>query len=139
MRPLHPVACFLVVLHTTAGCLSTQSPVCLPGERHAIMESIYFGTATPRGVVSPDEWAAFVNDTVTPAFPEGLTSWQASGQWRKQNASIEHKDSHILQLIHEGNAVKNTAIQRLISIYKQRFEQEAVMRVRSGACLSFPQ
>ena len=139
MRRLIPILLLLSALIQTGGCLSAQAPACLPGEHPAMLESLYFGTATPGGVVSPDEWEAFVKDIVTPAFPEGLTSWQASGQWRKQTGAIEYENSHILQLIHEGGMVKDTAIQRLMSIYKQHFQQDTVMRVRSVACLSFQQ
>lgn len=137
MRRLIPIVLLLSALIQTGGCLSTQAPACLPGEHPAVLESLYFGTAKPGGVVSPEEWAAFVKDIVTPAFPEGLTSWQASGQWQKSTGAIEYEASRILQLTHEQNMAKEAAIRRIMIIYQQTFQQDAVMRVRSPACLSF--
>ena len=137
MRRLIPILLLLSALIQTGGCLSAQAPTCLPGEHPAVLESLYIGTAKPGGVVSPEEWAAFVKDIVTPAFPEGLTSWQASGQWQKSTGAIEYEASHILQLTHEQNMAKEAAIRRIMIIYQQTFQQDAVMRVRSPACLSF--
>ena len=137
MRRLIPILLLLSALIQTGGCLSAQAPTGLPGEHPAVLESLYFGTAKPGGVVSPEEWAAFVKDIVTPAFPEGLTSWQASGQWQKSTGAIEYEASRILQLTHEQNMAKEAAIRRIMIIYQQTFQQDAVMRVRSPACLSF--
>lgn len=137
MRRLIPIVLLLSELIQTAGCLSARTPACLPGEHPAVLESLYFGTAKPGGIVSPEEWTAFVKDIVTPAFPEGLTSWQASGQWRKSTGAIEYETSRILQLTHEQNMAKEVAIQRIMITYQHTFQQDAVMRVRSPACLSF--
>lgn len=137
MRRLIPIVLLLSELIQTAGCLSARAPACLPGEHPAVLESLYFGTAKSGGNVSPEEWAAFVKDIVTPAFPEGLTSWQAAGQWQKSTGAIEYETSRILQLTHEQNMAKEAAIRRIMIIYQQTFQQDAVMRVRSPACLSF--
>ena len=137
MRRLTPIVLLLSALIQTGGCLSAQAPACLPGEHPAVLESLYFWTAKPDGNVSPEEWAAFVKDIVTPAFPEGLTSWQASGQWQKSTGAIEYETSHILQLTHEQDMANEAAIQRISVTYKHTFQQDAVMRVRSPVCLSF--
>lgn len=127
----------LYMLAVAAGCASIQPLACLPNEQLTVMESLYFGTAKPGGLVSQEEWATFVNEQVTPAFPEGLTSWSASGQWRMAGGRIEREASHILQLTHDGSDAKETAVQRIMATYKHDFQQEAVMRIRSQACRSF--
>ncbi len=100
-------------------------------------ESIYFGSNKPGGTVTTMEWAKFVNDHVTPAFPEGLTSWAGSGQWRMADGKIEREISYILQLTHDTTEEKESAIRAIMDRYKKEFHQEAVLRVRSHACLSF--
>lgn len=134
MKPVFPTLCLLAV---TAACTSPQPLTCLSNEQPTVMESLYFGTAKPGGVVSQEEWASFVNEQVTPAFPEGLTSWSASGQWRMAGGRIEQEASHILQVTHDGSSAKETAVQRIMATYKHNFQQEAVMRIRSRACRSF--
>jgi len=46
-----------------AGC-TTAPPRCATGQEAAVNELIYFGTATPDGVVSADAWNGFLRDVV---------------------------------------------------------------------------
>ncbi len=132
-RPTVALAALMVI----GGCATMQEQSCRSGEQAAVTESIYFGTNKPGGVVSKEEWAVFVNESVTPAFPEGLTSWAASGQWRMATGTIEREVSHILQLTHDDSPQRNQAIQTIVDKYKRDFQQEAVLRVRSRTCIRF--
>jgi hypothetical protein len=110
---------------------------CRSGEQPAVTESLYFGTNKPGGIVTQEEWTTFVNETVTPAFPEGLTSWAASGQWRMATGAIERELSHVLQLTHDDSPKRNEAVHQIVEKYKRDFQQEAVLRVRSKTCIAF--
>ena len=125
----------LVLALTAVACASVE-PVCRSGERRAVTESLYFGTARPGGVVSAEEWRDFVNQVATPRFPSGLTSWPASGQWRGASGVIEREASYVLQIIHPDGGTDERAIEEIVREYRKRFEQEAVLRVRSTACVS---
>ena len=46
-----------------------------------IRTTLYFGLSRPKGSVSELEWQVFLRDEVTRRFPDGLTVWQAEGQW----------------------------------------------------------
>lgn len=127
----------VTALFILTGCGVTQPLTCLQGEQAVIIETLYFGTAKPGGIVTMSEWESFVNNVVMPVFPEGLTSWAASGRWRMATGIVEQETSHVLQLTHDENEKNDAAIQHLMQTYKQDFHQEAVMRVRSQACRSF--
>jgi hypothetical protein len=134
LKSLRSVALLFSAL---AGCTFTQAPTCSPDEHSMVLDTLYFGTAKPDGVVTAEEWAAFLSDTVTPTSPEGLTSWVASGQWKTSAGFLEQEHTYVLQLAHEEHQEKDRAVRRIIQIYKSRFQQEAVMRIRSRACRSF--
>lgn len=134
---LNPVLSLGAALFLLTGCGFPRPLTCLPREHAVITETLYFGTAKPGGIVTPMEWESFVNNVVMPAFPEGLTSWAASGRWRTATDIVEQETSHILQLTHEESQQHDTAIQQIMWRYKSEFQQEAVMRVRSQACRSF--
>lgn len=102
----------------------------------AVQELLYFGTETPSGSVTPEAWAQFLSETVTPRFPEGLSTWQASGQWRSASGKIMREPSYVLSLVHPEDARLNEAVQEIIAFYKTRFRQEAVLRVRVTTCTS---
>ena len=101
------------------------------------MDSLYFGTIMPDGRVAPEQWQRFLSDEITPRFPEGLTSWAAAGQWRNGAGELEQESSFVLHVVHSDTPRNDGAILEVIRIYKERFQQEAVLRVRSPACISF--
>ncbi len=116
------------------GCGTMNGLSCGSGGQRAVQEMVYFGTDTPLGSVTPEDWARFLTDTVTPRFPEGLSVWQASGQWRAASGVMVNEPTYILSLIHPDNATTSKAMQDILSSYKTRFHQEAVLRVSSAVC-----
>jgi uncharacterized protein DUF3574 len=128
----------LLSLALVAGCsTSIAGSHCQPGEQTATMDSLYFGTAFADGVVRPEDWSRFVDDVVTPRFSRGLTSWAASGQWRDASGAVHRESSYVLLVVHPDARDADASIREVIDVYKQRFHQEAVLRVRSTACVSF--
>lgn len=119
------------------GCARLRTTPCAPGAESNIHDVLYFGLATPDGAVSAQDWSDFLTHSVTPRFPDGLTSWPASGQWRSADGTLLHEDSRVLNLIHADDPASERAIEALIADYKTRFKQEAVLRVRTAACVSF--
>ena len=119
-----------------AGCAASSAMRCPPNERAAINELIYFGTGTPDGAVTEAQWGEYLRDVVTPRFPQGLTTWCAAGQWRSQDGSLTREDSYVLNLVHREDGATEKAVQELIETYKQRFRQEAVLRVKTPSCTS---
>lgn len=119
------------------ACASMHGFTCRSGEQLAIQDSLYFGRATPTGVVTPEEWAEFLRSTVTPRFPQGLTVWPGSGQWRSADGSILQEASNVLNLVHPNDEPSEKAVREIVATYKSQFRQEAVLRVKVHACSSF--
>lgn len=91
-----------------ASCSTVREPVCAAGEQRAVSELLYFGTAKPTGVVSVEEWSAFLGNVVTPR-----------------------------NLVHPESESAERAIQAIVAEYKSRIQQTSVLRVKSYACVSF--
>jgi hypothetical protein len=120
-----------------ASCATRSAERCPDGGTRAVGESLYFGTAIPTGgVVSSEQWEAFVAREITPRFPNGLTSWRAKGQWRGASGELEHEDSYVLHVVHPDSRESDEAIVAIIERYRAEFRQEAVLRVRSSVCVS---
>ena len=120
-----------------AGCATPGSPACAPGAQRAVSELLYFGTARPGGVVSAEEWSEFLATAVTPRFPQGLSAWPATGQWRSADGSLTRENSYVLNLLHPDDDAEERAVRAITDEYKARFRQEAVLRVRSVACVTY--
>jgi Protein of unknown function (DUF3574) len=133
-----PVFTFLPVVMLLAACASTASlSPCMPGEERSVMDTVYFGTGMPDGEVSPEDWRSFRDNIVTPRFPEGLTSFKADGQWRNNAGETVSESTYVVQVVHPDSAQIDAAVREVASLYKTRFRQEAVLRVRSASCISF--
>ena len=98
--------------------------------------TLYFGLARPKGSVSELEWQIFLRDEVTARFPEGLTVWEAEGQWRGPDGAIGHERSKVLLLVHPDTAAARAAVQTLIARYRQRFDQESVLWEAARVCVA---
>jgi hypothetical protein len=134
--PLRTLVTLAFVL-ATAGCASVREPRCKPGEELSVSELLYFGTAKPTGTVTSEEWAEFLSLSVTPRFPQGPTAWRASGQWKGADGAIVREASFVLNLLHVDDERTESAVRAIAAEYKSRFNQEAVLRVKSQACTSF--
>ena len=131
---------FLVL--TLSGCASQSSllrtPVAGISARGVLVsDTLYFGTQKPHGTVGRGEWEAFLREEVTPRFPEGLTTWEAEGQWKGKSGKIIREKSRVLLLVHPDGAGSDRAVREIIEAYKKRFQQESVLRVKGRAEVSF--
>lgn len=102
-----------------------------------VQDSLYFGLSRPSGVVSPAEWQSFVDQEITPRFPDGLTTWAAAGQWRGKADQVQREDSRVLQIMHPAGADADAKIQEIRDAYKKRFDQESVLRVQANVKADF--
>ena len=126
----------LVWVASLAACNTLRPTACATGQQAAVQDLVYFGTQTPTGEVAPDAWKGFLADTVTPRFPQGFSTWPASGQWRSDTGGIVHEPSYVLSLVHPASGSDDDAVRAIVATYKARFRQEAVLQVRSAVCMA---
>lgn len=100
---------------------------------------LYFGSAKPDGsMVSRPEFRRFVDEKVTPFFPDGLTVVTGYGQFRSAAGVLIKERSQVLILFYPlKTRDANQKIQAIRDAYKHAFRQESVLRVDSLALLSF--
>ncbi|WP_415343429.1 DUF3574 domain-containing protein [Enterobacter hormaechei] len=100
--------------------------------------TLYFGLNRPVGAqITGSEWQQFVDQDVTPRFRDGLTVFDARGQWLGNDGKVAREPSKALMLIHGKDAQSEKNIEALRGIYKSRFAQESVMRVDQPVCVQF--
>jgi len=119
------------------GCAVSGPVTCRTGEKRLVAETLYLGAAMGDGLVGDADWTGFLDDWVTPRFPDGLTVLQASGQWRGANGKIVEEPSRVLYLVHAGDEASERKVEEIASEYKRRFDQEAVLRTRGAVCVSY--
>lgn len=140
--PRHGVLALLLL--ALAGCASSSLSLrpsegaCEAGDQSMVRDTLYFGRNRPNGGrVREAEWRQFLNDVITPRFPDGLTVMKATGQWRNASGRIEREASEVVTILHAGDPTARGKISEVMAAYRQRFDQEAVLRERTATCARF--
>ena len=98
--------------------------------------TLYFGLSRQKGSVSELEWQLFLRDEVTRRFPEGLTVWQAEGQWLTPAGGIDREQSKVLLLVHADTTEARQSVQTVIQAYRKAFDQQSVLWESSRVCVA---
>jgi hypothetical protein len=99
---------------------------------------LVFGMSRPDGrVVGEAEWLGFLEGEVIPRFPAGLTVLDGLGHWQSDDGRLVREQSKVLIIWHAPDDSTETRVEAIRAAYKQRFDQESVMRVESLSCVSF--
>lgn len=122
MKRLSHTALLITALGWLAAACQTQDRM--------VRTELFFGLSRPDGgMVSQREFSAFVDEVITPRFPQGLTILAGDGQWREKSGNIAHEPSRIVILVHADDRESDRSIEEIRESYKSRFRQEAVMRI----------
>lgn len=97
-----------------------------------IQEDLYFGrNIGTTGQVSERQFQRFLKDVVTPRFPDGLTVYDANGQFLDSDRDLIREPSKVISLAYESNAENQQAVNEIITLYQQQFQQESVLQVEN--------
>ena len=77
------------------------------------------------------EFADFLSKVVTPAFPAGMTVFDAYGQMQNNAKDIVKQHTKVVLLVHEKSQANADAIQKLIGTYRSTFSNPQVMFLQS--------
>jgi hypothetical protein len=127
---------FLAAARTQAA----EPPASRPTVPASWLETqLYFGTSKgDGGVVSDDEFAGFLNEVVTPRFPDGLTLLAGYGQFRIAPNQIVKEKSFLLILFYPPQMRDaDKSIEDIRRMYKERFLQQSVLRADGRSSISF--
>jgi len=129
----------LVILLALAAC---QPPApaagCPAGTESWDRVELFFGREIPGGgTVSEEDWQTYVQEVLSPAFPDGLTVLEGEGRWLSPTGEHFVENSFVVYIYLPADSTENRRVDDVTAVYKQRFKQETVLYTHSGACLAF--
>ena len=139
MRGLSIAVVMTVAMALIAACVPLPAEVpCAEGSERYDEYRLFFGRniGDVEGVTDED-WATFLADTVTPRFPDGLSVFDAAGQWRNSEGVIVRERSKMVVILAVPDSDALTRLDEIAEEYKRRFSQESVLRVVDSACVAF--
>lgn len=111
---------------------------CRDGGEVFARTDLYFGLSRPGGVVSEDEFRAFVDAYVSARFPDGLTLVEGIGHFRDARGATIREGSKLLILLYPRDDVDaGSRIDAIRSDYRALFQQESVLRTDDVTCAQF--
>jgi hypothetical protein len=120
----------LALLVACAGCGSKSTAK--SAQPSWVRSEIYCGLdRLAGGTVTQAEFADFLNQVVTPAFPAGLTVLDAYGQMQKSDKAIVKQTTKVLLVVHQKTKANSDAIQKVISSYRSIYGNPQVMYLQS--------
>ena len=135
VKELRVVVCFLLFVFTTPAYpywpTNVFGTAMNAADRYRRTE-LYFGLSKKDGSeVTDDEWQKFLNDEVTPRFPDGFTVLNSVGQFRMSTGMIVRERSRVLILLYprKDRGTISGRIDEIRSAYCRTFDQESVLRM----------
>ncbi|MEU6675329.1 DUF3574 domain-containing protein [Streptomyces sp. NPDC046853] len=102
---------------------------------------LLFGTERPDGGpdVTDKQFMKFIDDEVTPSFPDGLTVQDGRGQWRDSNGKIERERSYELILLYPTSQAhkRDALIEDIRKDYVKEYAQDSVARLDDRVRVDF--
>lgn len=130
MRTSVTLSSLIVGLLVYTGCIAETEFQCPEGLQEVVRFELFFGLDHADGrSVSPDEWDAFMADTITPRFPQGLSALEVKGQWQRPDGVIERENTKLVMLVRPPPIDEGMGLINEISReYQRRFDQDPVFR-----------
>jgi hypothetical protein len=104
-----------------------------------VRTELFFGTDKPGPDVTDYQFTKFVDSTVTPRFPDGLTVLAGNGQWKGENGKVVKERSKVVIILYPvtGADESSKKIEEIRDLYEKKFQQESVLRTDSTEQVSF--
>jgi hypothetical protein len=118
----------ILIALALAGCASVRQPACPAGQERLKTAQLFFGQQIGgRPTVSDADFRHFVDDELTPRFPDGLTVLDAAGQWRAAGNPLVRAASKVVLIVLPAKGDASPRIEDVQVAYKKRFRQESVL------------
>jgi hypothetical protein len=111
----------------------------LPTEQRMLVAELFFGRRIRGGgFVSEGQWTQFVNDVITPNFPDGYTVFDGTGGWRDAGIDRTVRDpTKILLVAAKRSPDLADRLGAVMDAYKTRFHQQSVGIITRDSCAAF--
>ena len=108
-----------------------------------VQTELFFGVALkdadPAILAQREErWQGFLDKEVTPRFPEGLSVFDAAGQWLSpKRGTIGYEHSKALLILYQDSPKHRADIEAIRAAWKALTNDESVLRVNQNVDVSF--
>lgn len=139
MRAFLVSAALAVLVYGCAAAPQAPAPEapCLSGGQRQTAELVFGRISSDGPGVSEADFARFLDEEVSPRFPDGLTIVDAQGRWTPPAGSTIHEPSKMVMIVLRGLPDDHARLDAIRDAYKRRYHQQSVLLMTRAACVSF--
>lgn len=131
MRTLGAASLLLLSL---GGCATQALPsACPPGQTQVRVAQVFLG-ARPPVKLDPAEIARFVDQEVTPRFPDGVSVVNGGDQWKGAENQIMREASKVLLIVLPTGGGGHNRLDAIRAAYRTRFSQDSAVFLPPPTC-----
>ena len=128
----------LAAASLTACATAPAPPACPTGQERLRTAQLFFGRdVAGQPGVSEAAFQKFVDEELTPRFPDGLTILDGGGQWRGAEDKLIRESSKIVLIVLPNRGDSGKRIEAVRAAYKTRFRRDSVLQITQASCVSF--
>src|SRR5690242_11047016 len=138
-RQIRHMLAAILVLPLLGNSASAQPVACsAPLKPQQVAELLLGRKIGDRFGVSETQFLNFLDREITPRFPDGLTVYDARGQYRDSERNrIVREPSKVVMIVLPGHPEDMARLNEIADAYKKRFRQQSVGILLRPACVSF--
>ena len=111
---------------------------CPVGQEAHRTAQLFFGrSANERATFSEADFRRFLDQDVTPRFPDGLTVVDGGGQWRGEENHLIREATKVVMVVLPKGRDASGRVEQVRTAYKAKFHQDQVLTITQTACVSF--
>jgi hypothetical protein len=118
-----------------AGCQTSPKAACPVGQAQLRTAQLFLGGPAP---TKPDETALrrFVDQEVTPRFPDGVTVVDGGGQWTGAENRMIREAAKVVMIVLPPKGDPTAHIEAVRRAYRAHFRQDPVVVLSPPACVT---
>jgi hypothetical protein len=121
-------AALLALAACTPPTAQTGAPACAAPLKPALQVDLDCGE------IGAAQCQTFLDEEVTPRFPDGLSVLDAYGQYRNRQGTIGRERSKVLVIVVFDAPAHIIRVQAIVDAFIRRHRQESVLRVERPVC-----
>jgi hypothetical protein len=134
MRPAGALLAALLL----AGCAATpKKPACPAGQELLPTAQLFLGQKAPGVAARPADLRRFVDEEITPRFPDGVTVLDGGVQWQGAEDRLMREAAKVVLIVLPPGGDPYGRVEAVRSAYRSRFKQDAVLVMTQPACVAF--
>jgi hypothetical protein len=118
-----------------AGCQSAPKPACPAGHAQLRTAQLFLSAKTP-GTLDDRELRRFLDQEVTPRFPDGVTVVDGGGQWKGSENQLIRDAAKVVLIVLPPRGDPVGHMEAVRAAYRMRFKQDSVIVLQPPACVA---